>query len=329
MRQIYTFILLLGCITGIYSQQSNHPMIDQGHMVVVDLSPENEFFYTHTFEKGHTVYSLARIFGVANTKIYQANRLSSQTPIGIGQTVKVPLNVNHLITTFSSSIDIQRIPVYYYAKPKETLYRIAKVYLNQDINRFAQRNQLKSTDISVGQRFLIGWLRSDDNSATALSLAKDHSLHRADIVTPEQLDVTTDQVVPQPSQIIEDIESAETTTEVEMDTDSTTIAADMDDTPVVYEKERGIAIWDRNSKVNTMSVALHATAKRNTIIVLTNPQMGLTTTARVIGPIPPNTYTDDVTVIVSKKVAESIGALDTRFMVDLTYQEDPNLMASE
>ena len=81
-------------------------------------------------------------------------------------------------------------------------------------------------------------------------------------------------------------------------------------------------MWLRDSKVNNMALVLHNTAKRGSMIEIYNPQLNLRTTAKVLGKIPANTYPDDVTVIVSKKVAESIGALDTRFMVDLTFTED-------
>lgn len=92
-------------------------------------------------------------------------------------------------------------------------------------------------------------------------------------------------------------------------------------TPIVYQQQKGIAIWNQSSTDSNNMFALHATAKVGTMIEITNPMMGKTIQAKVIGNIPPKTYTDDVAIVVSPKVAEMLGAMDRRFTVKLKYQQ--------
>lgn len=328
MKQIYAFMLLLGCITGIYSQSSSNPLSDQGTEIIIDRLPENDFFYTHTFEKGQTIYSLARIFNTSVKSIFDANGLSAQTPISVGQTVMVPFTASSIFTessSFSTSTN-KYIPIYYIAKPKETLYGIAKTYFNQAVDIFAKRNKIQGTNIAIGQKLLVGWVASPGSIFTSTPenniAIQNLEFESEEPITPESLIQKKETAVPNPDNIKDEIANAST-----VSADSMSLVESVDSATVkvlpttITKKSRGIAIWERDSQVNNMAVALHYTAKRNSIIEIYNPQLGLSTKAKVIGPIPSGTYPSDVTLIVSKKVAESVGALDTRFMVDLTYQE--------
>jgi len=134
MKIIFSFLLFLTILSGSYAQQSNNPFIDQGSEVLIDRLPQNEFFYTHVIQKGQTVYSLARTFKTSVKEIYTSNNLSANTPIDIGQTIKVPFDVTSLYTEQSTAVTSTRfVPVYYIAQPKETLYGIGKTYFKQDL----------------------------------------------------------------------------------------------------------------------------------------------------------------------------------------------------
>ncbi len=398
MQYKFTFILLITLITGAYSQQSSNPLIDQGSEVLIDRLPENDFFYTHVFQKGQTVYSLARTFKTSVREIYALNNLSANSPIDIGQTVKVPFSISSLYTEASSTASTSNkyVPVYYVVQPKETLYGIGKTYFNQDVATFAKRNKIKGTAISIGQKLLIGWLplngegpivrvnttlvKSDlavktNKTETAIENEIAQKIKRSQhkeeaeiaqksenvdvakkisevekketiddikqtiiaskftskpqrekfvttIVTPESIKDNKDKVhVPNPNDIKEEIEMA---SEEIPDTLATKIELpEKKAAPLTKTRQtRGIGIWERDSKVSSMSFVLHHTAKKGSTIELYNPQLNRRTTAKVLGRIPLGTYPSDVSVIMSKKVAESLGALDTRIMVELKFIED-------
>ncbi len=90
---------------------------------------------------------------------------------------------------------------------------------------------------------------------------------------------------------------------------------------IVFKSEKGIAIWNQSSTDSKNLFALHSTAKVGTYIEITNPMMNKTVQAKVIGNIPPRTYTDDVSLVISPRVAKSLGVVDRRFLVKIKYQE--------
>lgn len=88
---------------------------------------------------------------------------------------------------------------------------------------------------------------------------------------------------------------------------------------VVWVKERAIASWNQVQMKGGRKFVLHNTAKLNTEIEIYNPLMRRTIHAKVVGRIPEGTYAKDVDVLVSPAVAQSLGALDARFMVEIKY----------
>jgi LysM repeat protein len=85
-------------------------------------------------------------------------------------------------------------------------------------------------------------------------------------------------------------------------------------------KEKGVGVWlsDLENDGNT-SLALHKTAPIGTILKITNPMNRSVTFAKVVGKFNDNHDTQGAIVILSKSVASSIGILDKRFQVEITY----------
>lgn len=345
MQYRFTFLLLITIITGAYSQQSSNPMIDQGSEVLIDRLPENDFYYTHIIQKGQTVYSLARTFKTSVSEIYAMNNLSANSPIDIGQTVKVPFATDALYTEKSSASlpNNKYVPVYYMAQPKETLYGIGKTYFGQDVATFAKRNRIDGTSISIGQKLLIGWLPLNDEGTvvkvnTTVSKSNETvATNNEDlgaqqrplrekfittIVTPESMTEKEKETnVPDPSKIMDEIATASEEIPDSLATKLETPITEIAPTTKI-RRTRGIGIWEREGPSKEKAFVLHHTAKKGSMIELYNPQLNLRTTAKVVGRIPLGTYPSDVSVIMSRKVAASLGALDTRFMVELTFAEE-------
>jgi hypothetical protein len=84
------------------------------------------------------------------------------------------------------------------------------------------------------------------------------------------------------------------------------------------QKQTGVAWWNK-AKPDPHLFALHRLAPLNSMIEIHNPMFGRKVYAKVIGTIPP-TYSEDITVIVSQGVAKSLGALDGRFYVEMSYE---------
>ncbi len=80
------------------------------------------------------------------------------------------------------------------------------------------------------------------------------------------------------------------------------------------KSENGKAAWTKRGGKNSFMV-LHRTAPVNSIIELTDPRSRKTIYARVVGPIPEQTYDLDVIVVVSPLIVKAFGARDSKFYV--------------
>ena len=66
-------------------------------------------------------------------------------------------------------------------------------------------------------------------------------------------------------------------------------------------------------------LALHRTAPIGTVIKITNPMTQKSTFAKVVGKFTENESTKNVIIVLTKAVADLVGALDKKFQVNLTY----------
>jgi peptidoglycan endopeptidase LytF len=84
--------------------------------------------------------------------------------------------------------------------------------------------------------------------------------------------------------------------------------------------EKGTGIWIIDPDLDPIKMlVLHRSAPIGTIIKVTNPMTNRSTFAKVVGKFTENETTKDVIIVMTKAVAESIGALDKRFFCNLTY----------
>lgn len=84
--------------------------------------------------------------------------------------------------------------------------------------------------------------------------------------------------------------------------------------------EKGTAIWITDPDLDPVKMlVLHRSAPIGTIIKVTNPMTNRSTFAKVVGKFTENESTKDVIIVMTKAVADSIGALDKRFFCNLTY----------
>lgn len=89
--------------------------------------------------------------------------------------------------------------------------------------------------------------------------------------------------------------------------------------------EKGTAVWisDNDLDPNKMLV-LHRTAPIGTVMKITNPMSNRSTFAKVVGKFTENESTKDVIIVMTKAVADALGALDKRFYCNLTYGGQEN-----
>lgn len=89
--------------------------------------------------------------------------------------------------------------------------------------------------------------------------------------------------------------------------------------------EKGTAVWIADQDLDpTKMLVLHRSAPIGTVMKITNPMSNRTTFAKVVGKFTENESTKDVIIVMTKAVADALGALDKRFYCNLTYGGQEN-----
>jgi len=182
-------------------------------------------------------------------------------------------------------------PTQYKVSAGETLYAISKRF-NTTVEDIINLNGLKSNDLHPGQVLLV-------KSNTPPPAPPAPAPHPTDSIV-----ATRDSTIPATSQDSSNIEHRGNANKFG-----------------IYEKdEKGVATWidDDGMDPNKM-LALHRTAPIGTVIKITNVMTNRTTFAKVVGRFTDNESTKDVIIVMTKNVAQSLGALDKRFQVNLSY----------
>lgn len=118
-----------------------------GQILLIKKVPkENTNVTTYTIKSGDTLYSIAKKYNTTVNAITTLNNLTSNT-LSIGQTLKIPVSTQN---TNEKT---------YTVKSGDTLYSIARKY-NTTVSELINRNNLKTSNLSIGQELII----PDNNS---------------------------------------------------------------------------------------------------------------------------------------------------------------------
>ena len=161
----------------------------------------------------------------------------------------------------------------------ETIYSIAKKF-NTTTYQITTANNLKSNDLKVGQKLMIKSL-VPVSVAAAQDTGTDEPIEK--IITP-------------------------------------TLKGAPSKYGISQVEEKGVAVWIEDPDLDPAKMLiLHRTAPVGTVIKITNPMTSRSTFAKVVGKFTENETTKDVIIVMTKAVAEAIGALDKRFACTLSY----------
>jgi len=278
---IFSFLILLS-INPIKAQFQVAPVLTAQDTMHISYELDKGISYSHTIRAKQTLYSISKFFNVSFQELLIHNDLTKESIISVGQKINIPLQADGF--SFQTAITQNFIPVVYQVKSKETLFRIAKVYFPQTIESLVERNDLGQLSLDLNQQMVVGFYPIDGSQ-----------------VINESIEPVFTSVVDTVQQVLE---SEDETVDLV--------------NKKLYHK-RGIAIWNKAGSDKTNAFVLHRDAKINSIIEIYNPVVNRTTMAKVVGKLPEDLYSSDVTMIISPKVAQSLGALDSRFMVEMSY----------
>lgn len=287
---IITFLFLVGIFNALTAQYNEQvPIISPDSLIEIQISKDIQKIYVHRVTSKQTLYSISKLFEVPISYLTKINKIDKEVGLQLGQQLFIPIRDNLIVTTQPKDIK-NYTRLVYKVKKKETIFRIARIYFDLEIEQLKQNNNLKDLGLDVGQLLTVGWFRINDNFNISTNNNEEvESIKRDSAYFVKTLE---DQVI---------------------ESDTTFVVK----TP---KYERGIALWNKESQTNQHFV-LHKTAAINSEIELYNPLQEIRTKAKVVGHIPPNTYPADIDVILSPATAKILGALDSRFLVEMKYFE--------
>jgi LysM repeat protein len=262
----------------------------------------------HKLDPKDNYYSIGRRYNVSPKVIIKYNNNAKMT---IGTVIKVPTDRPFIQQQAPASTNVappqQNKPIVqppvnpaapntgtdgtatqYKVSAGETLFSIAKRF-NTTVEDITNLNGLKSNDIHPGQVLLV---KANTPPAAQPIQQADTILAKRDSTTPA---------------------SAQDSSNAEHRLNANKYG--------LFEKdEKGVATWmDDDGLDASKKLVLHRTAPIGTVIKITNIMTNRTVFAKVVGRFTDNESTKDVIIVMTKSVAQSLGALDKRFQVNLSY----------
>ena len=281
MKQIVlSLFLCIMTLSDVNGQYISPQVIEAQDTIIVDLDIDKGLSYSHIVRPKQTMYAISKYFNLDINSLYTVNGMTSSDMISPGQVLIIPLDLNNIDTKYDIGT-----PIVYLVRPKETLYRISKIYFDQEVSELVERNNLSGFNLDVGKKLIIGYLNTNKPS------------NEISTTTEETLDTILQyEAVPEYNEL----------------PDSNFIKK--------RYNEKSVAIWDKSASDQQSSFVLHRSAKPGSYIEIYNPVVRRKTMAQVVGNLPEGLYPPEVDMVMSPLVAKSLGALDTRIMVELSYQ---------
>ena len=270
-----------------------------------------ESITSHTIKAKENLNLIAKMYDTSVEDIKSLNGLSSNN-LQIGQVLKIPstnpsvetialtkevvaVAVETKVEKVKEKVEVQKPVVTppvvkavdlvndgnitHVVTASETIYAIAKKY-NTTTYQIQTANNLKSSDLKVGQKLTIKNM------------------------VPISVNAAQDTGSDEP------IESITTPT----------LRGSASKYGITQKEERGVAVWIEDQDLDpTKMLILHRTAPVGTVIKITNPMTSRSTFGKVVGKFTENETTKDVIIVMTKAVADAIGALDKRFACTLSY----------
>ncbi|MEI6311007.1 MAG: LysM peptidoglycan-binding domain-containing protein [Bacteroidota bacterium] len=298
----------------------------------------------HTIEKGETIYSISKLYGVSIEEIKNTNPGIDISKIKLGGTINIPLQVknaassnnNNTSTTVTTTNAVKTTSnptsvsttntttKTHVVKAGESLYSIAKLY-GVSINDLTSWNKITTNSIQIGQRLQIA-----STSTTTVNTSKPTTTTTVPTKTTDVKITAIDEDVTDPTSNIRTSKTTNTTASTNTNTvvkpSTTTTSSNAINSNYYTTKttasgktEKGIGMSMVDAGDNPNYIALYSGAAIGSMITVKNLMNNKSITAKVVGKIPSLDRNKDVLVKISSNAYTALGALDEKFLVEVVY----------
>ena len=284
MRKLIYLIILFSLPNLSFATGDSLKFLTAKDTIFLSMNGYQEKIFTHVLEKGQTLYSLARFYGLKLEEVYAYNPRLKKEGYKPGDGVIIPIPNRAILRYKNSSYRVWNyVPVFYEVKKGDTFYGISKRYFKMPIDTILQRNSLPPDwGLSKGQKLHIGWMSR-------------HGI-------PDSIRQIRGGPLWEKSYAMRNAYFQKKSVKREY-------------------KQSGAANWNQEKGGGTGDLyVLHPYAPIGSIMSISSPLLNRTVYAKVIGRMPSRAYDKDETkVVVSPAVAKMLGARDPRFFVEIRY----------
>ena len=252
----------------------------------------------HFVADKETLFSISKAYNVSVDDIKQWNNLSTNS-LSTGQELTIKrrntaVSTNTAAPAVSTSAIKSKTGVHT-VEAKETMFSISKQY-GITLQQLKSWNNLQTNELSVGQTLIVA---EPEKSTTTISQQPTPAAQTTSVpVVKQEPEPVKAPRPPQKESTITITESVKGSDEI---------------------SESGLAELIEGTDGNRKYLALHRTAPIGTILKVKNEMNNREVFVRVMGKLPETSLTDKLVIRVSKSAYDRLGAIDSRFRVQVTY----------
>lgn len=151
MKKLFLSLILFFTTISVFAQQE-----------LLIQSNNKGFYIIHSVQTKENFYSIGRLYSISPKDIAAYNSLDMNNGLNLGQQVMIPLTPSNFTQTTTATF-----PVYYKVGEKEGLYRVSLKNNNVLMATLRKYNNLSSDAVSVGQKLIVGYIKSSENGVVA------------------------------------------------------------------------------------------------------------------------------------------------------------------
>jgi len=247
------------------------------------------------------------MYGVSIDEIKEWNNLTTNS-LSLGQEliIKKTSTQQAVTTATPSNAEMSNQKGVHQVAQKETMFSISRQY-NVSVDDLRKWNNLEGNELKIGQLLFVA--PPKNNAGTIQSTTATPVV----VTTPVVKETT---VKDQPATTAS---TPSTTTPSNNQTASRTITISENVRDSDEVVQAGLAELIEGTEGNRKYLALHRTAPVGTILKVRNEMNNREVFVRVMGKLPDTALTDKLIIKVSKSAYDRLGAIDSKFRVEVTY----------
>lgn len=244
----------------------------------------------YTVKQGEYIRMLALRFSLSEGAILNANEPETIKNMVPGSVIVIPVSAENYYTARQPFANLSEL---YYTVGERDEIGILSTYAGVTKTQMRSWNSLKGNTLHPGQVLFIGWVKmipkDTSNPATLLAYPSKKKKPVAD----------TARIAP--SGGLDTVYARQTSNGMNVLT------------------EKGTAVFFEKASRSSIIPAFHNTARRGTIIKVSNPGNGKIIYVRVLGPIPETKQFANSIIGISEAGKEALGVTDNKAWVELSY----------